>query len=161
MSDQVVTQVVTVGNHGLPCPAALAGVAAAAGEFVALRVSAGAGAGVSRLQPSALLTPGDLAGGLGGVEAVGQLVHDVGGGVVLTLLTRLVLRSAVVQVPVGGAALQLRVLRGADLVDVEVGIVRVAACWLVRIDPNCVALQVALGRLLRLLADWHWNIVME
>ena len=59
-----------------------------------------------------------------------------------------------VQVPVGGPALQLGVLRRADLVDVKVRIVLVGTCRLVRIYPDCVALQVALGRLFRLLAHW-------
>ena len=90
-----------------------------------------------------------------------QVVHDVGGGVVLALLLG---RAAVVQVPVGGAALQLGVLRRADLVDVEVRIVLVGTAPLsriVRIDPDCVALQVALGRLFRLLTDWHYKSGME
>ena len=104
-------------QSGLSGPAGLAGVTAAAGEFVALRVPAGAGARVSRSgsrcgsltqQPSAaLLTEGHLTGGLGGVEAVAEVVHDVGGGVVLARLG-LSGGCAVAQVTVGGGpALQL------------------------------------------------------
>ena len=128
-----------------PRPAALAGVAPTAGEFVALGVTAGAGAGVPGCGLHRL-TPGHLTDsqGLGGGQAVAQVVHDVAGGVVLA---RLLGRAAVGRVPVGGAALQLRVLRRADLVDVEVRIVLVGTARLPGIYPDRVALQVALGRL--------------
>ena len=95
MSDQIIAQVVS--HHALPGPAGLAGVAPTAGEFVALRVTAGAGAGVARSglkQTSALLSDRDLTGSqvVGRVETVvAEVVHDVAGGVVLaSLVTSLV-----------------------------------------------------------------------
>ena len=77
------------------------------------------------------------------------------GGVVLALAGP-VHGAAVVHVPVGGSlALQLRVLRRADLVDVKVGAVLVGKaavsslpCGLAGIYPDSVALQIAVRRLL-------------
>ena len=144
MSYQVVTDV--------PAGAApLTGVTA--GQFVALGVPGLAGAGADgvprgddlrwRPRPPCRLTAG--------VEPL----HDVGGGVVLALAGP-VHGAAVVHVPVGGSlALQLRVLRRADLVDVEVGAVLVGKaavsslpCRLAGIYPDSVALQIAVRRLL-------------
>ena len=183
--------------HGTPgvTPAA----SWASWQFVSLRVSAGAWARVSWAQPPELLAlasvaaAGEVRAGSGpgqrgpGVEAV-HFVHNVGGCIILTLkwggtmqwLTivtieawaHLMRGSAVIDVPivVGPApCLQLRVLGGTDLVNVEVwalvwigqivknAIIRPGSRFF-RIDPHCVTLEIVDRRaIVRILANGNWN----
>ena len=141
VSYQVVTDV-PAGAGAAP----LTGVTA--GQFVALGVPGLAGARADGVPRGDDLRWCRLTAGV-------EPLHDVGGGVVLALAGP-VHGAAVVHVPVGGSlALQLRVLRRADLVDVEVGAVLVGKaavsslpCGLAGIYPDSVALQIAVRRLL-------------
>ena len=139
------------------------GVTSASGQFVTFWVSTGARAGVTcwhlmagHVSTSALVTAagqvtsGCIAAGtrkrIWRSEGV-NLVHDIGGGVILTLRWR----STVIYIPVRGSPIQLRVFRRTYFVDIQMWgfiliwqVVRYTGTGnrFVWIDPHSVTLEI-------------------